>query len=85
MDYGLVQDKKRAEIKSSDALYANAHEMPSWCDVLEKLKETSRTIYTALKDSKAYISGQYLLIDSNSGLAFELLKKSVQRNIIWKS
>lgn len=82
INYGLAQDKKKAESKSSDALYANALEMPLWCDVLEKLKETSRTIYTAFKDSKAYVSGQYLLIDSKSGLAFELLKKSVQRDKI---
>ncbi len=74
------------EVNNSDIikgnLYANARLMSSWDAVLEKLKKVSQIVYNAFKDSKAYVSGQYVLIDSKSEIAFELLKKSVQRDKI---
>lgn len=77
-----LQDKSNKSDTTKDNLYINATLMPSWNIVLEKLKEVSHSVYTAFKDSKAYVSGQYVLIDSKSALAFELLKKSVQRDKI---
>ena len=44
------------------------------------LKKHSQTIATAFKDSAAYISGNYVLIDSPKEVAFELLRKSTQRD-----
>ncbi len=54
--------------------------MDKWSDVLEMLKEGSNSIYTALKGSKAYINGEYILIDSNRDIAFNMLKRPEQRD-----
>ena len=71
----------KSDIKNN-SLYANARLMSSWDAVLERLKKVSKIVYNAFKDSRAYVSGQYVLIDSKSEIAFELLKKSVQRDKI---
>ncbi len=67
---------------TSENLIKNAKKMENWSEVLEILKGTSRTVYSAFKGSSAYISDGYVLIDSPANLAFDLLKKSVQRDKI---
>lgn len=62
------------------ALQENAVPMKNWPEVLDLLKKHSQTIATAFKDSAAYISGNYVLIDSPKEVAFELLRKSTQRD-----
>ena len=54
--------------------------MTNWNDVLAALKEHSHTIAMAFKGSSAYISGDFVLIDSKNEVAFELLRKSSQRD-----
>lgn len=54
--------------------------MDKWSDVLEMLKEGSNSIYTALKGSKAYINGEYILIDSSRDIAFNMLRRPEQRD-----
>ncbi len=61
-------------------LQKNAQKMTSWNDVLDALKEHSHTIAMAFKGSSAYVSGDFVLIDSNNEMAFELLRKSSQRD-----
>ncbi len=61
-------------------LQKNAHKMQNWQDVLNVLKSYSHTIATAFKGSEAYISGDFVLIDSKNEMAFELLRKSSQRD-----
>lgn len=74
------------EKKSSSAnvdikeLQKNAQKMTNWNEVLEVLKDYSHTIATAFKGSTAYISGDFVLIDSKNEMAFELLRKSNQRD-----
>ena len=77
----IITEINKSDIKKN-GIYEKAKPMPSWDAVLEKLKKVSQSVYTAFKDSKAYVSGQYVLIDSKSEIAFELLKKSVQRDKI---
>ena len=77
----IMTEINKSDIKKN-GIYEKAKPMPSWNAVLEKLKKMSQSVYTAFKDSKAYVSGQYVLIDSKSEIAFELLKKSVQRDKI---
>ena len=38
-----------------------------------------KSLYISLKNSQAYISGDYVLIDSKNDLAFELLRQSKYR------
>lgn len=64
----------------SENLQDEAKEMLNWKDVIEALKGQSRTMAMAFKGSKAYISGDYVLIDSQNDVAFELLRKSAQRD-----
>lgn len=57
-----------------------------WSEILEKLKETGtlKSLYIALKDSNAYQNENFILIDSNNSLAFELLRNSDYRIAIKK-
>lgn len=69
-------------IKNNANILKNAKEMDNWQEVLNTLKAVSPSVYTAFKGSKAYISDPYVLIDSSKQLAFDLLKKSIQRDKI---
>lgn len=75
-------EKKDLNNVNFKELYNNAKEMTNWNQVLEILKEYSTTISVAFKGSKAYISGDFVLIDSKNEMAFELLRKSSQRDKI---
>ena len=61
-------------------LQKNAQKMENWNEVLQILKDYSHTIATAFKGSTAYISGDFVLIDAKNEMAFELLRKSSQRD-----
>lgn len=63
-----------------EELHKNAVPMENWNEVIDSLKKYSQTIATAFKGSKAYVSGNYVLIDSPKEMAFELLRKSSQRD-----
>lgn len=76
------QQNRQDPKKSREDLFKNAKEMENWFEVLEILKGVSHTVYSAFKGTKAYISDNYVLIDSPTHLAFDLLKKSVQRDKI---
>lgn len=88
----IAENQKLSEelIKSSEkkleynlevvTLQKNAQKMLNWPEVLKILNEYSHTIATAFKDSKAYVSGDFVLIDSDNEMAFELLRKSSQRD-----
>lgn len=55
-----------------------------WEKILEKLKEKPelKSLYIALKDSKAHENKSYILIESERAMAFELLRNSNYRNAI---
>ena len=67
------------------ALYHSARPFTRWPEVVENLKKYSRAIGFAFEDSAAYESGDYLLIETDYEIAFELLKKSDQRDQIRKA
>ncbi len=50
-----------------------------WPEVLEALHQMSPSLASFLNDSRAYISGDYVLIDAPNSMAFELLRKSPQQ------
>ncbi len=77
-----VQTKKTVDL---DSVYRNAQPMLEWPEVINNLKQYSRAISAAFEGSNAYISGDYLLIDTDQDIAFQLLKKSAQRDNIRKA
>ena len=68
-----------------NSVYENAQPMLEWPEVINHLKQYSRAISAAFEGSNAYVSGNYLLIDAEQEIAFQLLKKSSQRDNIRKA
>ena len=79
-----VQPARRAAV-DMEALYRNAKPFALWSEVVANLKKYSRAISYAFEDTNAYESGDYLLIETDYEIAFELLKKSDQRDQIRKA
>ena len=75
----------RRQSVDMEALYYNAKPFELWRDVVSNLRHYSRAISAAFEDTAAYVSGDYLLIETNHEIAFELLKKSAQREEIRKA
>ena len=67
-----------------DEIYKNARPFPEWVDVVSNMKPISRAIAAAFSGSTAYVSGNYLLIDTSNEMAFELLKNGTRREEIRK-
>ncbi|MEE1060739.1 MAG: DNA polymerase III subunit gamma/tau [Ruminococcus sp.] len=67
-----------------DELYSNAKPFPQWIDVVNSLKTVSRSIAAAFAGSTAYESGNYLLIDTDNEMAFDLLRQNGRREEIRK-
>lgn len=65
-----------------DELYDNAVPFARWVEVVDCLKSVSRSIAAAFAGSTAYESGNYLLIDTNNELAFDLLRQNGRRTEI---
>ena len=76
------QQKSTVDI---DTVYKNAQPMNEWPEVINNLRQYSRAISAAFEGSNAYVSGDYLLIDTDQEIAFQLLKKSSQRDNIRKA
>ena len=59
---------------NQEELYANARPFPEWAEIVENMKNYSMTIGTAFSNSAAFVSGDFLLIDVNNDMAFNLLR-----------
>ena len=62
-----------------DEIFNNAKPFRQWPEVVENIKKYSKAIGSAFSDTNAYESGDYLLIDAKTDIAFNLLKQSSQR------
>lgn len=67
-----------------EEIYRNARPFPEWIDVVGNLKDISRAIAAAFAGSSAYVSGNYLLIDTSNEMAFDLLKQGSRREEVRK-
>ncbi len=76
-----TQVKKNANL---DEIYRNARPYMQWVDVVNNFEPVSKAIAAAFAGSSAYESGNYLLIDTNNEMAFELLKNPARREEIRK-
>ncbi len=74
--------RQSASAKNVEELYRNAVPFPQWVEVVSSMKSISKSISAAFVGSTAYESGNYLLIDANNGMAFDLLRHSSRRQEI---
>lgn len=72
--------EKRAKPQTAEELAANAVPLAEWPEIVQALKRYSKSIAAAFHGTKAYVSGNYVLIDANNELAFRLLRESSQRD-----
>ncbi|MBR1730845.1 MAG: DNA polymerase III subunit gamma/tau, partial [Ruminococcus sp.] len=68
-----------------DEICSTAKPFREWPEVVENIKKYSRAIGSAFSGTNAYESGEYLLIDANNEIAFNLLKQSAQRANVRKA
>lgn len=61
-----------------EALSAGAQRFLDWPEILQVIKNTTKSVAMAFSGSSAYINGDFMLIDAPE-LAFELLKRPEQR------
>ena len=70
------QPKKAVSISQ---LCDDAVPFHDWVEVLQLLRESSRSVAASFSNSEAYVNGSYLLIKAGNDLAFELLRKEENR------
>lgn len=72
---------QKTEVKTENGTFE------PWGEILEELKNTKtlKSLYISLRDSTAYKSGNYILIDSKNSLAFELLRNNNEYRIAIKN
>lgn len=71
----VSRDSSGAQNASKDA-----QRFAQWPEILQILKNYSQSIASAFSGSSAYVSGDLMLIDAPNKIAFELLRKPVQRD-----
>ena len=71
---------KRPSDEKMEQLRREAVPMTQWPEVIEDLRKYSRPVAAGFEGSNAYISGQYVLVDSTNDICFELLRKPSQRD-----
>lgn len=63
-----------------EKLAAQAVPLTEWPEILQALKQYSRTVAASFDGTAAYISGPYVLIDAHNEMAFSLLREPAQRD-----
>ena len=66
---------------SIEELAKNAQAFDAWPEIIALMKDYSASVASAFRNSNAYVSGDYMLIDA-SEFAFGLLKQASQRDKI---
>ncbi len=76
--------ERSAKSVDVNEIYRNAVPFNEWVNVVDNMKSISRAISAAFAGSTAYVSDNYLLIDTNNEMAFELLKSGKRREEVRK-
>ena len=66
--------------EAMQGIQASAKRLEAWPEVLQTLREYSQAVAASFSGSTAYVSGEYVLIDAPSPMAFELLRRPAQRD-----
>lgn len=72
------RSKGRTQEEMNNIMTA-AQPLMSWPEIVSNLKQYSRAIASSFEGTNAYVSGDYLLIDSKTDIPFKLLQNSSQR------
>lgn len=81
----VTPPQKPAESSSPanlDKLMQGATLMLEWPEIINHLKKYSRAISAAFENTNAYVNGNYLLIESEIDMPFQLLRQQQQRENI---
>ena len=73
---------QKADVPDVVALSRAAKPFPRWPEIVDSLKSVSKAISAAFAGTAAYESGGFILIDSESEMAFELLRRGEHRREI---
>ena len=84
-DTAPAQAPKKKSAVDMDAIMREATPLMSWPEVVANLKQYSRVIASSFEGTTAYVSGDYLLIDSSTDIPFKLLQSSAQRDNLRKA
>lgn len=76
---GSKEGAPRASRPSLADMQSQAEKLREWPEILQNIKQYSRSVAAAFVGSTAYISGNYVLIDAPE-VAFELLRRPAQRD-----
>ena len=76
--------KKKGPV-DMDAIMREATPLMVWPEVVANLKQYSRVIASAFEGTTAYVSGDYLLIESSTDIPFKLLQNPAQRDNLRKA
>lgn len=68
--------------KNIDEIIRNAKPFPQWVEVVGNMRSISMSTFAAFNGSSAFVSGNYLLIDTDNSMAFDLLKEGNNRKKI---
>lgn len=68
----MVNNSPKVDLEQ---LYNNATPFRQWPEVIENIKNYSRPVAAGFSNTNAYESGNYLLIETNSEMAFRLLRE----------
>ncbi len=71
--------RKKAPVVDVEALSAGAQRFRDWPEILQRIREDTKSVAMAFAGSAAYVNGDYMLIQAPE-LAFELLKRPEQRD-----
>ena len=66
----------RPDYNMMEQLRREASPMTQWPEVVEEIKKHSKIVGTSFDGSNAYISGRYVLVDSQNNICFDLLRSN---------
>ncbi len=78
----ILSPAQRPSSDRMEELRKNAVPMSRWAEVIEEIGKFSPTVAAGFAGSKAYVSGDYILVDSDKDICFEQLRRSDLRGRI---
>ncbi|MBQ9460952.1 MAG: DNA polymerase III subunit gamma/tau [Clostridia bacterium] len=75
----MLPQQKPPSTDEMAKLRENAVPMEQWHEVLEEISRSSKSLSSGFEGSRAFISGKYVLVDSDRDICFELLRLQQNR------
>ena len=75
----VLPQPKKPSTEEMAKLRENAVPMEQWPEVLEEISRSSKALSSGFEGSRAFISGRFVLVDSDRDICFELLRPQQNR------